>query len=273
MLDPGFVVQTMKRAVDGLVAHDNGIQAFLTLCDEEAERQRGTYKIGALRAFFFKRVVSTSFDADKDLDLIRGLDPAFSTDLSRVLRDRKHLFGRSISLVRSLDLTKKLDLNGELAMARELIATDQQDRMLMDALGRLETLSITTNQAANYAPLVEGLDHALELASVVAPVLVRQIDILRTELPKRPDQWWRRRHWSSWREKLGDLVKRYQYLSYEWTFTDEQMELLRRYERTNRLLVDCLTSSRILRNDTRMAVEESILLPVARGEEQRSGSR
>ncbi len=57
---------------------------------------------------------------------------------------------------------------------------------------------------------------------------------------------------------------KYRNIGHNWQFTEEYKSQLRQYYDANKLLVDCLNSSRNLSSTTRAHIEETFLLPIDR---------
>ncbi|PZV10878.1 MAG: signal transduction protein [Leptolyngbya sp.] len=96
------LVKSMKQNIDQLIAGDHSLHSFLSWVHEKSQSIEGSYKISAVRAFYFSISVSRSRSLSKALSkaLSRSLDKSLSRKLSHDLDLDSNLF-HSLSLSRS----------------------------------------------------------------------------------------------------------------------------------------------------------------------------
>ncbi|MEG4532878.1 NACHT domain-containing NTPase [Microcoleus sp. D2_18a_D3] len=73
---------------------------------------------------------------------------------------------------------------------------------------------------------------------------------------------WFENDFYKWYEQLKMVTIKYRNIGHNWQFTEEYKIQLRQYYDANKLLVDCLNSSRNLSPTTRAHLEETFLLPI-----------
>ncbi len=54
---------------------------------------------------------------------------------------------------------------------------------------------------------------------------------------------------------------KYSNIRHDWKFSPEQIELLEKYFKANKLLVDCLNSDCYVSQEVRQEIEDTLLLP------------
>ena len=232
-----YLLQLMKEQIDGLVAQDEYLQAFLTWVNQKSFTVTVPYKRVAVRAFYFTLaytlvLVSGKFELDSALASAGDtLEIAFTLD---------HTF--------TFDRTFVFDLN--------------VDRTLILALAC--ALDVTHVRSA-YLNLGYALDpeqdHEMNLS-----LLRESLVPLKEQLPA-PDkdkdkfeQWWQA-NGQAWTEQLRAIMILHRNIGHDWQFSDEQKKLLRQYCDANQLLLDCLHRDCYVTRAVREELEETLLLP------------
>ena len=257
----------MKETVDQILARDDKLQEVLDWVYQKSDSVNGLYKPAAIRAFYFDRVRTLTFDLTLDLDL--ALARARSIDLVRALvlvRDRD----RDPDLARALNLD--LAFNFELTRALTL----DLDLVLILALAHALALNLDLTLDLDL-DLTLDLDLARALVraltSNVSPELERSLKDLKKQLPKASEKnwenfklWWRS-NGTAWTEQLRAVMIQHCNIGHNWQFSPEQQQLLSQYYAANQLLVDCLKSECYVSREVREKIESTLLLPVDRGNE------
>ena len=257
MMNANQLVKQMKLKIDTLLAQDAELQRFLLWVSEKSQSVDTSYKPAAIRAFYFDlaRALARALDLDLDLDLAlaRALARALALDLDLALA-RTLAPDLTPALTRALDRALALDL----ARARALA--------LAPDLARALALDLALDRAL--APDL-ALDRALDRALAVEAELQHELQTLSNQLPavfledwKYFEAWWRV-NGADWCNKLQTVMIKYRNIGHDWQCTDQQKKLLDQYYDANKLLVDCLNSSRHVSPEVRQEIEDTLLLPIA----------
>jgi len=96
--------------------------------------------------------------------------------------------------------------------------------------------------------------------------LTRSLQELKDELPQdladeEVYRWWQENS-QAWMEKLRTVMIEHRNIGHDWQFNESQKKLLQQYYDANKLLVDCLNSSRYVSLEVRQEIENTLLLPV-----------
>jgi len=228
----------MKRQIDSLLADDEKLQNFLAWADEKSRSVNVSYKLVAVRDYYFAlalarvltRIPDFALDIDIDLAFDRAVDH-FDLDLD---------LDRTLALVLVLAFALNLDL----------------------ALNRDRALVLDRAHALN-----SDLDRAKEIGN---ERLYQRLQALTDWFPDPNldinafSEWWK---WNGkeWIAEYRQMLIDYRNICHDWQFTKEQHEKLNQYYEANKLLVKCLKSDCYVRRETRQAIEESLLLPSVSG--------
>ncbi|MGB3268005.1 MAG: NACHT domain-containing NTPase [Microcoleus sp.] len=106
------------------------------------------------------------------------------------------------------------------------------------------------------------LDAVLELK----PDLKQQLEKLQNEIPDDEENEEKFNNWfetdfPNWFEQVKMVTIKYRNLGHNWEFSEKSKIRLRQYYDANKLLVDCLNSSRNLSPTIKAHIEETFLLP------------
>lgn len=117
------------------------------------------------------------------------------------------------------------------------------------------------------------LDSALDLAPNINLELKRSIKDLEEQLPKASEKnwenfklWWTA-NGTAWTKELRALMIQHRNIGHDCQFSLDQKELLSQYYAANQLLVTCLNSECYMSREVREKIENTLLLPVNRGNE------
>ena len=232
-----YLLQLMKQQIDGLVAQDDYLQAFLTWVKQKSFTATAPYKPVAVRAFYLALAHT--------LVLVSG-----KVDLDRALA----LAGDTLEITFTLDRT--FALNSTFAFDLTI------DRTLILALTC--ALDVTRVRSA-YLSLGHVFDSEQEREMNLSP-LRESLLPLKEQLPapdkdkEKFEQWWQA-NGQAWTEQLRAAMILHRNIGHDWQFSDRQKELLRQYCNANQLLLDCLNSDCYVTRAVREELEETLLLP------------
>ncbi len=248
----------MKRKIDSLLEGDEKLQRFLAWADEKSRSVNVSYKLVAVRAYYFVRDRDRRrhFAPTSDLSLSRALDLSLSRSLSRTLASA---FNRALASAFNRDFdsdSNLLDFDSDLDSDRALDSDLALDRALARPLDR----AIDNNYDFT-------LDRAIDFAKEIGGErLYQYLQVLKDRFPDSNrdrnafQEWWRQ-NGKEWIAEYRQVLIEHRNICHDWQFTDEQREKLERYYEANQLLVECLKSDCYVRRETRQAIEESLLLP------------
>ena len=233
-------VKMMKNRIDGMMANDEKLQAFLEWANHKTNSVKFSYKTVAVRAFYVY-AEARARDRDRDRDLALALDLDLSLNLSLSL-DLALDLSLSRALARDLALDRALDLTLALDLARAL------DRALALDLDRALDLDLARDRVL-----------ALDMDD---DVLRQALQALKSKLPTDREefsQWWKN-HGEEWTKELRQVCIDRRNIGHDWQFTKEQIELLNQYYAANLLLVECMNRSYVSKQ-VREEIESTMLLP------------
>ncbi|MGB3692812.1 MAG: NACHT domain-containing NTPase [Spirulinaceae cyanobacterium] len=159
---------------------------------------------------------------DRDLNLALSLDPSLASDLSP-------------------------DLALDLALARAF---------------RISLILIKSPDLKNIINLGFALD--LERNFNLEKPLQQALEKLKKELPdleigkEKLQSWWHS-YGAEWVSKFRALLIEYRQIGYEWQFTLQQEQLLRKYYDSNKFMIKCLQSDCQVSGDLRQKIEDTTL--------------
>ena len=113
------------------------------------------------------------------------------------------------------------------------------------------------------------LIYSLEIEHKLEPELQLELQKRKNQLSEISNKnqeslllWWQE-NGQVWIEQLRKVMINYRNIGHDWQFSDVEIELLRQYYYTNKLLVDCLNLPDIcLSRDVKQETEETLLLPI-----------
>ncbi|MEO1209330.1 MAG: NACHT domain-containing NTPase [Cyanobacteria bacterium J06638_20] len=268
------ILRGLKQAIDGLLAKDEQIQAFLVWLCEKSKSTSAPYKTASIRAFYY--ILDRALVRDpiralvRDLvhDLARDLDRALARDLDRALvynRDRALVYNRDRALARDLDLDFTLARARDRDLNLNFVRASDRDRDLTRDLD----LDLDLACALVRASQAEDLDNARW------GMLMTRLDKLREQLPQTDQtlenirRWWHE-NWEVWVNQLRSVMVEYRDAGYDWQFSNAQKAQLEKYYEANKLLVDCLNSDCYVSRGVREEIEDTLLLPIAEIERRKA---
>lgn len=232
-----FLLKLMLNNICLIVASDEKIQQFLEWLDHKSKSVEASYKLAAIRSFYFSLELCFYFKFKVDGDLMY-------CQLSHSLDSR-------IPAYLTIDL--------EADLVQHLINLDKP--LFFDLL-----LSVGTNYIFAYT-LDSELPPELRdiLLSICLPSGYKAKYQIRVKGIYNPDY---KFLWDS-RSKVINIVNKYCNICHNWGFDIEQKEKLEEYYNANTLIADCLNCSFVSSNGLRKEIEDILLLPIAEIEKRK----
>jgi predicted NACHT family NTPase len=256
-------LKMMKGSIDGMLADDEKLQAFLEWVDQKTASGDFSYKSVAVRAFYIHiEVYARDLDQPRfrDLDNNLDLDIVFEKAVNRSrVRDRS--LNRTVELIYTLDdsfnsafnlnhlserylnLSTAFDLAFDLALDLSLISHNHDFNIN-------QFIALKFSLVFSHAPKISD------------DVLRQTIQVLHSQLPNASKdfyQWWQS-YGEEWNCQLRQVCIERRNIGHDWQFTDEQVELLDQYYEANLLLIECMNRSYVSKQ-VREEIESTMLLP------------
>ncbi|MDF5729687.1 MAG: NACHT domain-containing NTPase [Rhizonema sp. PD38] len=228
----------MKQHIDALLASDTKLQQILTWVEQKSESVEAAYKPAAIRAFYLYLSQTLDLSRTLDIDLSRTLD----INLSQIV---------SLDLKLDFDLFRTLDLPRTHYLSQTQTRTQIRTQIRVADFNLSRQLSGELSQILN---LTVTLDHNGELQRSLQEL---EYQLLHYEVDNIPYM-----HWWQEAEKLRTMMIEHRNIGHDWQFNESQKKLLRQHYDANKLLVDCLNSSRYVSREVRQKIEDTLLLPV-----------
>ncbi len=243
----------MKKKIDGLLAEDDKLQAYL-------------------QWLYGKTTIVNIKYQPEDFQEIQKIFE-FYVNIERTL-SRFFYFGLDLFFNLNRNLNRNLNLNLYLNLYLYLYLNLNLYLYLYLYLYRNLYLNLYL-----YLYLYLYLDRNLELAKEYDPELYKALLKLKDRLPDVPDekninetefkQWWQE-NGKAWTEDIRNAMIKYQNIGHDWQFSDEQKALLEQYYRANQFLTKCLHQDCYVSPEVCQEIEETLLLPFAEIEKRRS---
>jgi predicted NACHT family NTPase len=249
------LLQTMKQAVDQLLAPDPKLQEFLLWLNQKSGSVGMSYKPAAVRAFYLarnrhlNRIIPIAWRFDFDFDRVTTAELALSLNL---------VYHLAPNLVSNLTPDLALDFNLDLALdlGFNIDLNPFQIRLYMSNYGIIKPIG--------------NRDHILDLAlnHVLAPELKYKLQMLKNELPpsgssrENRKQWWQENS-QAWTDKLRTVMIEHCNIGHDWQFSEQHKQWLQLYYDANLLLMNCMNSGCVVSDEVREEIEETLLLPIA----------
>lgn len=212
----------MKFQVDSLLAADAKLQDFLAWLNQKTQLVIFSGSLVAVRNYYFALSLSSIVD--------------FSFEIDRVfLHSSKLDFELELDLDLSRCLTCALELNDtfDYASAHSLIS-------------KLNSIC-----ARNF-----NLDLKHELQQIME-------QLLHSFRNNEADfKYWWQSNGSTWIEQLRSALIKHRNIGHDWQFINDQLESLRAYYDSSKLLMDCLNSDCYVSREVRAKIEAELLLPI-----------
>jgi predicted NACHT family NTPase len=251
----------IKKEIDKLLQDDEKLQDFLVWADEKSKSVNTSYKLVAVRAYYFANDCILVLDLPRDLDhnlalaLDSSLDFAINQSVDSILDlDDDLACDRTLALALALDrtLTHDSDLN-IIDLDLERIRTHDHSRSILDD----NTLALTFARLVICSLSKEISDNNL----------YQRLQTLKRQLIDPEKDWggfisWWKLNGKKWILECRQLMIKYRNIGHNWQFTDDQKEKLSQYYEATKLLVECLNSDCYLSRETRKQIEDSLLLPI-----------
>lgn len=238
-LEPAdYIIQLMKDRVDNLVAKNDNIQKFLEWLNQKSLSFKVQYKQSSIRAFYI--------NADLEIDVDRKLGCLIDFTCTCVFTCAS-LLTRILNRELTETVNKAQELASDIANDNEIepdIAIALERGLAMDIIER-------------------------DFSSELEPELRQKLQQLKAQLPDRNadeekfKQWWNvnGRNWADQVRVL--IVYNHEIGEDHWqSLSEDDQQLLRQYYYANVLLMECMKSANMSR-EQRLEIEDTLLLPIA----------
>ena len=223
------LLRLMKDNIDAIVAEDQILQEFMQWANQKSIQLEVSYKPAAIRAFYFT------------LDLL-------PTQLSRYIeRNLAPAIDQKVDFAFHVALTPDLALDRDLIYLLELALEGNSAGIARVQMNILES----TYPFAQEKTLAQNLQQLREELSSA-----RQADLDKCW------RWWQG-NGQDWTTRLRKVMIAHRKIGQDWQFADQHLVLLSQYYDSNKLLVDCLNSGCVVKDEVRKEIEERLLLPIA----------
>ncbi len=216
-------LRLIKDCIDGMLANDKKLQAFLVWADQKTNSVEFSYKTVAIRSFYaFIAFYSLGLESNRDtcLELVHTLDLALARDIDLG-------FALTLNRVLALDLVLATDLDSALTLNRDINLNNSREIDNMRLHQYLQDLQ-------KHFP-----DPKIDWEGFKA--------------------WWKL-HGQACLQEYRQVLIEHRNIGHDWQFTDEQVEVLNQYYAANLLLVECMNRSYV-NKQVREEIESTMLLP------------
>ncbi|HIK07356.1 MAG TPA: NACHT domain-containing NTPase [Trichormus sp. M33_DOE_039] len=223
-------INLMQNYVDKMIVDDEQIQAYLIWLKQKTNSVTPKNQASAVRAFYF--VCSSSLSA-------------------------------------SINYTLEWNFIGNLAFQSELAL----DERLFSILNCVYELPLAGNNklnythAFNYAHILNiTFDEAIDL--VGNPEFKQELKQIKKQFPctdSNPEKfysWWQI-NGITWEKELRHYLIKYRNIGYNWHWSKEQLELLKKYFNANKLIADFLQKNVNIRQELKQQIEDKLFLAIA----------
>lgn len=231
------LMRLMKEKLDRMITKDKKMQQFFTWLNEKSlsvkNQDQIPFKIATVRSLYFAREVDRFSNSMREnvsslFKCAYALEPTdyFGSDNALDLDSAVYsfvVFADRPKLIRSCTLDAVLELKPELKQNLEKLQYQIPDEILY------------------------------EIPDDDSPENEKKIDKLKN---------WFDNDFHNWLDRVKVVTTEERNIGHNWQFTEESQSQLRQYYDANKLLVDCLNSSRNLSPTTRAHIEETFLLPI-----------
>jgi predicted NACHT family NTPase len=251
-----------KKMIDSLLASDEKFQQFLRWVEQKSRSVEVSYKPLATRAFYFAHAVDSSLYVDvgetclwNAVDRRLPSSSSYMYELELNLRiDRSFTF----ALKHAYDLCQ-----GNLSNYHLLLGT------LTQIVNKSSSLSHSgTSINSNLLRITHEISRILAIGKSIfrgAHSFQELVWRLKIQLPDPNTNirdWWHL-HGKDWTEQLRNMMIKYRDIGHDWSFYEEQKELMKQYYYANKLLIDCLNNGCSADSKIIQEIEETLLLPIA----------
>lgn len=236
------LMQLMKQAVDQFLAEDEQLQEFLQWLKAKADSLEGEYTPQDIEKITQEFSYLAHIKSNKSKILYLYLSLPLSFNLS---------FNLYLYLARDRDLYLYLYLDLYLYLYLYL------DRYFSPAFDIY--LDIYYRHIyPKFTNLLNKLPQIL-LKEELQTLFAERPDPQNTEQFK---EWWQE-NGKAWREKLRQIMITHRNIGHDWQFTDQQRDLLERYNNANILLMECLGREAVIDRGVRAEIENTLFLPIS----------
>jgi predicted NACHT family NTPase len=218
--------QLMKQQIENFVVADETLQRFLSWVMQKSSTITSTYHPSAVRAFYFTLVLPPNYCLLYNQTLAISLD--------------NHIAGKLADDL-ALDLALIHSIAISLALTPEIFYK------------RISAIKLALD-----------IDYLLEDNSS----LHESLQSLKYQLPSSQENrellkaWWQS-NGQLWTTKLKEVITIHRHISYDWQFSEGQLQSIQQYWEANSLLVYCFSTARNVTPNLREMIEETLLLPPA----------
>ena len=246
------LMRLMKEQVDRIITKDKKMQQFFTWLNQKSlsvkNQDQVSFKLATVRSLYFAHEVDR---------------------FSNTMRERRpHLFKCAYALEKTVHFgsNNALDIDSVVYFFVVYAGNPKDIRFctLDDVLKLKPDLKQKLEQLKDEIPEIPSD----EISDDEIP------DNQKSEQEKKKEnedkeKWEKFNNWlendsCKWSEQVKMVTIKYRNIGHNWQFTEEYKSQLRQYYDANKLLVDCLNSSRNLSPTTRAHIEETFLLPIER---------
>ena len=230
-----FLVVSMKRKIDNLIACDFRLQKYLAWLNQETLRLKSPL-------------------ASESMKNIR-----YASDF--IINDN-YTLSRTFNLFRTLNLNQNLNRKPKLNLNQNLDPKLKQN--VYHDLMRVVDLSRNFHSGIDFD---QPLERILRFFDQENSQLHQRISNLKAQLPDpnnkaKLQSWWLSNGFE-WSEELRNIIIKYRNIGHDWEFNNRRQKLLTQYYQANRLLIECLAQECYISRPVRRYIEETLLLPMS----------
>ncbi|MCC5661069.1 hypothetical protein LC608_29700 [Nostoc sp. XA010] len=272
----GILIYYMKQTIDSLLASDEKLQFFLKWLKEKSISSKVSYKLNAIRAFYFTLIRTNA-------NRIMHYDPEL-LELSIALDDTfEYAFDYEYKIIEAdnYELDNDINFPSELVIDKDLVFAIEFDSDFSRSVNlSLDTSSdfsdeirclnnLMCKMLVSNLPLSLYRAFKLTCALNINPELAQSLVKLLNQLPhhQRTDEnkqifveWWKVNN-QIWNEKLRGAIAKYRNIGHNWQFSEHQNKLLEEYYNANKLLANCLNNGCYVSPKVRSQIEDELFLP------------
>ena len=255
----------MKSAIDNLLAEDKKLQKLLQWADEKSRSVNGSFKLPAIRAYYFVIAIDRTiylnsaviFIHSRKIFNIKGNTIPFTHPFNQSFYQAELLIRRELFVALDIDiaLDRSIALDCDLFLSIILaIIPDNKfpdPSMISNALTRAERCLVEIDSEDMYKRMQELEDQLF----------------LPNQGLKNFKTWWAE-NGEEWSSEFRQFMINYRNIGHNWQFTNEQKEKLDLYHEANQLLVECLNSDCNVSLEVRQKIENTLLLPLLHPDNQ-----
>ena len=240
MVNADNLVLKLYKKINQILEKQQNIQEFLDWIGKNSTYLRVSYQPTTLRAFY----LDISLNNFRIQDRNRALEITRNRAIDRI---KERTGDNTAAAIRSMDRNTAI---GDTALSETAINADLDLAMALN----LDLAIYIANEPV------------LQLAELLEPQLKRSLQTLKEQLPNPQTEvekfksWW---HSSgiAWSKDCRSLLIQHRKGTQDWSFTDEEEALLKRYHDAHILLVNCFNTSSISAH-VKQNILENMFLPI-----------